>query len=77
MPLPAAALLAALGTAVRVGGRASLAYSGVKLFKGTAKKVKKAGKRTYLMTKGKSTTGYMKQNQFNKQYNIIGKKYCR
>jgi len=77
MPLPAAALLAALGTAVRVGGRLSLAHAGVKLFKGTAKKVKKAGKRTYLMTKGKSTTGYMKQNKFNKQYNIIGKKYGR
>ncbi len=29
------------------------------------------------MTKGKSTTGYMKQNNFKKQYNIIGKKYGR
>jgi|TARA_R100000656_G_scaffold15306_2_gene14961 hypothetical protein len=77
MPLPAAALLAALGTAVRVGGRLSLAHAGVKLFKGPAKKITKSRKRTYLMTKGKSTTGYMKQNNFKKQYNIIGKKYGR
>ena len=75
MPLPAAPLLVALATAARIGGRAALAYSGVKLFRGTPKKVKNMGKRTYQMIKGKSTTGYIRQDNLNKQYNIIGKKY--
>ena len=51
MPLPAAALLAALGTAARLGGRIAL-RTGAKLFRGTARKVP-ASKRTYLMSGGK------------------------
>ncbi len=46
MPLPAAALLGALGTAARVGGRIALA-GGTKLFRGTPRKVLQV--KTYLM----------------------------
>ena len=51
MPLPAAALLAALGTAARLGGRIAL-RGGTKLFRGTARKVP-TSKRTYLMSGGR------------------------
>mgnify|MGYP000346677405 CR=1 FL=1 len=44
MPLPAAALLAALGTAARVGGRIALRKT-TKLIRGTPKVVKRGNKR--------------------------------
>jgi len=58
MPLPAAALLGALATAARVGGRAAI-RGGTKLFRGTAKVVKnpkKFSKRSFLMAKGQVNT---------------------
>ena len=63
MPLPAAALLAALGTAARVGGRIALA-GGTKLFRGTARKVP-TSKRTYLMPGGR-----LRKNKFYGSYNV-------
>ena len=57
MPLPAAALLGALATAARVGGRIALA-GGTKLFRGTARKVP-TSKRTYLMSGGR-----LRKNKF-------------
>ena len=56
MPLPAAALLAALGTAARIGSKVAI-RTGTKLYRGTAKVVKnpkKFSKRSYLMAKGQT-----------------------
>ena len=66
MPLPAAALLGALATAARVGGRAAL-RGGTKLFRGTAKAVKnpkKFSKVKYLQAKiiGKTAVSETKRH---------------
>ncbi len=68
MPLPAAALLAALGTAARVGGRIALAGS-TKLFRGAARKVP-TSKRTYLMSGGR-----LRKNKFARSVNVTKPPY--
>ena len=64
MPLPAAALLGALATAARVGGRIALA-GGTKLFRGTPRKVP-TSKKTYLMSGGR----LRKNKFFTKRTNV-------
>ena len=74
MPLPAAALLGALATAARVGGRIALA-GGTKLFRGAARKVP-TSKRTYLMSGGKyrferiRTSTKIRKNKFARRTNV-------
>ena len=64
MPLPAAALLGALATAARVGGRIALA-GGTKLFRWTPRKVP-TSKKTYLMSGGR----LRKNKFFTKRTNV-------
>jgi len=73
MPLPAAALLAALGTAARVGSRVAL-RTGAKLYRGTAKIVKnpkKFSKRSYLMAKGSADTAISETKRHAKFYKKV------
>jgi len=73
MPLPAAALLAALGTAARIGGRAVI-RSGTKLYRGTAKAVKspkRFSKIKYLRAKALGETAVSETKRHAKFYKKV------